>query len=173
MSLEEQKGKFTSLNACFISALLLICIFFHFLPVCEWMLDDIMFTGRLSKFNFLEKVKRFFTHVEILGFKVLSSLALKTSRGGENTVSLGSFFQCVIFFILKKIFFISRHNLPRSNACTEILSSHGVVSLIPYQAVQLTVYPDSQVLFSCSWDSQSLACIGESDYFFSDTRLYP
>lgn len=63
-------------------------------------------------------------------------------------------------------------NLPSFNICTEILPSHGVLSLITYQAVQLAIYPDSQILFSCSSASQSLACIGASGYFFPDTGLY-
>lgn len=103
----------------------------------------------------------------------LYSLALKTSKDGENTVSLRSFSQRVTFFILEKICFISRHNLPCFSVCTEILPSHGGVSLITYQAVELTVYPDSQVLFSCSSASQPLACIGASDYFSPDTGFYP
>lgn len=96
-----------------------------------------------------------------MSFKVLSSLALKTSKDGANTMSLGSFFQCVTFFILKKIFFII---ISFASKKKKILSSHGVVSLTTHQAVQLTVYPDFQVLFSCSWASQFLTWIRVSNY---------
>lgn len=105
-------------------------------------------------------------------FKPFFSLALKTSKDGENTASLGSFFHCVTFFILKKTLFISRQSPLFQCMHWNLTLPCGVVSLITYQAVQLAIYPDSQILFSCSSASQSLACIGASDYFFPDTGLY-
>jgi len=73
----------------------------------------------------------------------ISTHLLNTARNGDSTVSLGSLFQCLTTFLLKKVFLISNLKLP----CCNLKPFPLILSLVTWEETNThLVTPSFQVL---------------------------